>query len=397
MQQSLASFDPYDLWASPFGVEVKKRFYDGDVLGQLGAVGLGIFDWLVPHIGRRMSKVEPRQYPITLAQEILRRNLENRLTGRECEDLLQSLRDVAVDPTGQSGWAWGLGFPWMSKNGLYGPDIPFVTHTPYVMDALLALAEQPALQDRAMDLFHGTWGLLESLKVMEEGPEVLALSYAPVVEPRIVVNANAYAAFAFGLHGVHGQKDVQLASRERVMRLVRWVVLQQQANGSWFYYADTKSGNFVDCFHSCFVVKNLLKVLRLHPELTESVMPAVERGWMYIRRVFYDHRYGLCRRFDQAAQRDPFRWDLYDQAEYLGLLVDFDLLEEAHEFQHRVESYFQKGKHWYCRVDIFGRLWGESFLRWGIMPFWYNKAKLMQRTVKIPQKYPVKDEEVLTS
>ncbi len=394
-QQSLAAFDPYDLWASPVGVAVKKRYYNGQLTGKIGAVGLGTLDWLAPKTGRRLIKLKPKRYPITVAQDILRHTLDQRLTRQEWEDLFQSLRSVAVDPTGQSGWAWGLGFPWMSKNGLYGPDIPFVTHTPYVMEALLALAAQPSLQDKAMQLFHSTWQFLKSLKVMEEAPDVLALSYAPVIEPRIVVNANAYAAVAFALHGVHGREGVRLPSMDRAMRLARWVILQQQDNGSWSYYADKKSGNFVDCFHSCFVVKNLLKVVRLIPECTENFMPAIERGWTYIRSEFYDNRHGLCRRFAKTAQRDPFRWDLYDQAEYLGLLVDFDLLADAHEFQHRVESCFQKGKHWYCRVDIFGRCWGENFLRWGIMPFWHSQAKLTQKTSQ--QESLIQDEKVMTA
>ncbi len=76
------------------------------------------------------------------------------------------------------------------------------------------------------------------------------------------------------------------------------------------------------------------------------------------------------------AQRDPFKLDLYDQAEYLGLLVDFDLLDEAVEFSARVEMRFRKGEHWYCRIDIFGRRWGKDFLRWGIVPFWYHRARL---------------------
>jgi hypothetical protein len=215
---------------------------------------------------------------------------------------------------------------------------------------------------------------------MHEDPDNLALSYAPVDEPRVVVNANAYAAFAYGLHAVHGRDEVRPVALEKAIRLARWVIWQQQTDGAWVYYADQEPGNFIDCFHSCFVVKNLLKVKWLIPEVSEVVMPTVEQGWAYIRSKLYDPEHGLCRRFAKRAQRDPFRWDLYDQAEYLGLLVDFGLLEEAREFRQRVEFRFRKGKHWYCRIDIFGRRWGKDFLRWGIVPFWYHKARLVHAT-----------------
>jgi len=264
----------------------------------------------------------------------------------------------------------------MSKNGLYGPEVPFVTHTPYVMEALLEIAGQPDLHDEAMALFHGTWAFLESLKVMYKGTDDLALSYAPVEEPRIVVNANAYAAFAYALHAVHGREAVGERARDKARRLVNWVVRQQEQDGSWFYYADREPGNFIDCFHSCFVVKNLLKVKRLLPDLADVVDSAATRGWDYIASNLFDERAGLCRRFAVRAQRDPFRWDLYDQAEYLGLLVDFGELEQAEAFARRVEARFRKGKHWYCRIDFLGRRWGRDFLRWGIVPFWYHRARL---------------------
>jgi hypothetical protein len=373
----MTSFDPYDVWATPQGVSVRRHYYAGQLSGKIAALGLGLLDWLIPYLARRITGTNPRSYPIVVAHEVLRRKVEQRLTELEAGEFFQCLRSIAVDPAGNQAWAWGLGFPWMSKNGLYGPEVPFVTHTPYVMEALLTLAEQPALQDKAMALFHGTWGFLESLHVMHEDPDNLALSYAPVDEPRVVVNANAYAAFAYGLHAVHGRDEVRPVAREKAIRLARWVIWQQQTDGAWVYYADQEPGNFIDCFHSCFVVKNLLKVKWLIPEVSEVVMPTVEQGWAYIRSKLYDPEHGLCRRFAKRAQRDPFRWDLYDQAEYLGLLVDFGLLEEAREFRQRVEFRFRKGKHWYCRIDIFGRRWGKDFLRWGIVPFWYHKARLV--------------------
>jgi len=375
---NIASFDPYDLWATPFGIAVRRWYYAGHAFGKVVAVGLGVIDWLVPGMSRRMIGAKRRNYPIVVAHEVLWRKVERRLIEPEACELLQCLRSIAAAPGGDTVWAWGLGFPWMSKNGLYGPEIPFVTHTPYVMEALLAMAETVSVRSEAMKLFYGTWGFLKSLEVMHDGSDDLALSYAPVDEPRILVNANAYAAFAYALHAKYGKDEHHEIAKEKIDKITRWVASQQNDDGSWFYYADNEPGNFIDCFHSCFVIKNLLKVVRLFPEFSGRLHSPIEKGWAYIRNGLYDSRSGLCRRFAVRAQRDPFRWDLYDQAEYLGLLVDFGLLEEASEFADRVERMFRKGNHWYCRIDIFGRRWGKDFLRWGIVPFWYHKARLKQ-------------------
>ncbi len=364
--------DPYDLWASDAGVSVRRKYYSGEMMGRIGAIGLGLFDWFMPDLSRKMVAAAPLQYPIVLGHEILRRF--GKLSKKDAHDALESI--MATSSNFAKGRAWGLGFPWMCKNGLYGPEIPFVTHTPYVMEALLALSTHPSIAVQAMEFFHDTWDFLENLKVMHRGADDLALSYAPVDEPRMVINANSYASFAYAMHAVHGKAERRDVAAEKALKLARWVVRQQQADGSWLYYADSESGNFIDCFHSCFVVKNLLKAGDLVHPLREEVCVAVESGWRFIRDAFYDKESGLCRRFTMRAQRDPFKWDLYDQAEYLGLLIDFGLLDEAGEFAKRVEAIFRKGNDWYCRVDMFGRPWGKNFLRWGIAPFWYHSGRL---------------------
>ena len=211
---------------------------------------------------------------------------------------------------------------------------------------------------------------------MNESSKELALSYAPVSEPRIVVNANTYAAFAYSLHAVYGKNEVRQKAFDKSLQLIRWVVRQQRQDGSWMYYADQKSGNFIDCFHSCFVIKNLLKVINLIPESEKLLKHSVEQGTSYIRNTFYENNQGLCRRFALRDIKDPFKYDMYDQAEYLGLLVDFGLWDEARALKNHVESKFKKGNDWYCRIDIFGRRWGKNFLRWGIVPFWYHRSRL---------------------
>ncbi len=368
--------DPYDLWSSPLGVKIRDSYYRNKISGKLAAVFLGVVDWILPEISRSILGTVKRTYPIVIGHEILRMNYCGELNATQAVHAIEVGNSVLSKRLGESECSWGLGFPWMSKNGLYGPDIPFVTHTPYMMEALLVLEKVPVVHDKAMEMFHGTWGFLETLKVMYEDGESLALSYAPIDEPRMVVNANAYAAFAYALHAVHGKEGNCEVAKAKVERIVRWVIAQQGKNGSWFYYADNDPGNFIDCFHSCFVVKNLLKVSRLLPGFSGLIKPVTDKGWAYIKNELYDNDSGLCRRFTVRAQRDPFKLDLYDQAEYLGLLVDYGLFDEASEFAEWVEKKFRKGEHWYCRIDIFGRRWGKDFLRWGIVPFWYHQARL---------------------
>jgi len=373
-QDGLApSYDPYDLWATPVGVRVKNSFYKGKILGRFSAVVLAVIDWVLPIFSRKIFFCEKSVYPISVALEIMSRS-KNEITAEESKNMISILRSISVSSAAHN-YAWGLGFNWMSKNGLYDIETPFVTHTPYVMESLVFLKGVSSVSEEAINMFIGTERFLDSLLVMHETEEELALSYAPLQEPRIVVNANSYAAFAYALHVIHGRDNFKPEAIEKINKLVRWIVSQQNNDGSWFYYADTEQGNFIDCFHSCFVVKNLIKIKMLIPSVEEVIGEAIDNGWKFIVENFYVENKGLCNRFVERDIRDPFQWDLYDQAEYLGLLLDFEMYDDAHDFIEHVERMFESKGSWYSRIDVFGCKWGKDFLRWGIIPFKYQKQR----------------------
>jgi len=376
---TLTSFDPYDLWSTPIGVKVREQYYKGLLMGKIGAILLGVLDWLTPSIIRRFTRANPRAYPIVIAHEVLRLHQLGQLNEELASSLFSQLIESAAVSPNKQDWSWGLGFSWMSKNGLYPDTIPFVTHTPYAMEALLVLATYPSINKMAMQTFRGTWGFLESLKTMYQDDKQLALSYAPIDEPRIVINANSYAAYAYAMHAVHGEESNREYAIAKVKKLTQWIIAQQHNDGSWDYYADTDPGNFIDCFHSCFVVKNLLKAQKLLPEISVLSNDAITQGWKYIQTQLYDSEKKMCRRFIVKQIKDPYVWDLYDQAEYLGLLVEFDEIEQARRFEKNVTAHFSKKDDWYCKVDMFGRKWGKGFQRWGIAPFKLAQSQLLSK------------------
>ncbi|MBV1878329.1 MAG: hypothetical protein KUG79_11855 [Pseudomonadales bacterium] len=364
------SYDPYDPWMGNLGVSIRKKFYQGELVGKLLAVCVVAVDWLAPTILRKVIGIQQRSYPITVAQRILLAD-----TISQPETALKAIMDLAVTNHNKYGIAWGLGFPWMSKNGLYDENIPFITHTPYAMEALLKLSKYNQCKQQASTYFNGTWKFLLSLHTLYETKDKLALSYAPLDEPRIVINANAYACFAFCLHAVENAQ-VSPEAKQKARRLAAYVIDQQNEDGSWFYYADLDPGNFIDCFHSCFVLKNLIKASRLDPTIKTLTATAIERGKRYIDSHFLDAEKQLVTRFTERDIKDPFTWDLYDQAEYLGLLIEFGHYSQATAFCAQVRRNFFNNGTWYCKIDILGRRWGKNFARWGIVPFLYHESLL---------------------
>lgn len=362
------ALDPYNPWMTNSGVAIKRKFYKGRLSGKIGAVAIGLSDWLAPNMSRKLMGAKPQSYPILTAQWILTQpTLSN---PKACFDELMA----TASNDEHHGCAWGLGFPWMSKNGLYDEHMPFVTHTPYALEALIKLMSYPETKAQAKASFEKSWVFIENLLVMFEDEQQLALSYAPMEEPRIVINANSYASFSYALFVSQGVNANE--AKEKAIKIARWVLAQQKGNGSWHYYADNQDGNFIDCFHSCFIIKNLIKIAKLLPELQADVQPAIDRGLNYIEQAFVDPNTGLVKRFTERDIKDPFVWDIYDQAEYLGVLVQTGQVDRARTLNNTIADTFCVKGEWYCKTDFLGRRWGKNFLRWGIYPYFYQKSQL---------------------
>ena len=175
---------------------------------------LSVADWWFPSLSRRLAGRAPRRYPITVAQQLLTHELNGGLDRATGKLGLEVLADLAAwRPETDGCWAWGLGFPWASKNGTYPANTPFVTHTPTVMQALLAVAPH---HEEAMTMFYGTRAFLDRLPIRSKSERELAVAYAPRDEPRIVVNAQSYAALGFALHARFGREHERESANSAV-------------------------------------------------------------------------------------------------------------------------------------------------------------------------------------
>lgn len=370
-------YDPYDIWASPRLGAAKLGFYRGDFLARVQCVLIALMDYAAPALLREVLRVRRSMAAHTRALLWLSGRISTSSSpDHDAADkaLLDVLDITAIQVA--SGIGWGLPFAWWSKNGMYPANTAYITNTPYVMECLLALRQSPSCTNKATDLFNNTFDFLGELKRHINTNECLALSYAAIDEPRLVINGNSYAMFAYAMHASFGVQNRQMVAKDNALRLASWIVSMQSPDGSWWYYADSENGNFIDCFHSCFIIKNMVKTIKLCPEANSICSNSLERGWEFIRRFLFDKKSGLCRRFIAHNFRDPFIWDIYDQAEYLGLLVDFGLLDDALSLCTKVRQRFLHHGNWYVRIDFLNRRWGKNFLRWGIVPFLFNEARL---------------------
>lgn len=129
-----------------------------------------------------------------------------------------------------------------------------------------------------------------------------------------VINANAYRAFLLTCASVDLSEDKY---RKVAERNLNFVIESQNLNGSWYYSTDNVR-DFVDHFHTCFVLKALAKIEQLTG--SEECRKAIERGVNYYVENLFDEN-GLPKPFSKAPRLTVYRRELYDCAECINLCL----------------------------------------------------------------------------
>jgi len=367
---NLATYDPYDLWATRFGLWLKRLYYRYGKITTPIVAPVTVLDTYAPQLARRLLR--PKEYPIVRALAVL--TALNLYELNSDDKYLEQSRDSVAwlmknRCPGYHGACWGLNIPWMTKTGFLSASTPFITNTPYCVEALLKYADLTNDQQvRAVAL--SSLDFMENdLKVLLDGQDKLALSYGPGYESRIVINANSYAMMMYAMLAERMKEKRELLL-DKATRIFNYIKSRQNSDGSWYYYDDKSRGNFIDCFHSCFILKNLIKYGRYSGV---DVSPLVTKGLAYILDNLVDSKHFLARRFSISANPSLVKFDLYDQAELLNVLCMTDNKSAAVRLHDSILKNFyipRKGTFGY-QIDVFGRLNKMTYLRWAVMPMVY--------------------------
>ena len=144
-------------------------------------------------------------------------------------------------------------------------------------------------------------------------PGVSSCSYTPLASDRgRVVNASAYRAFLLN-QAAHDLGRCEYA--EAAASDLGFVLESQNEDGSWYYAMDGKR-HFIDHFHTCFVLKALLKIEQLTGR--QDCARAIERGMRYYIGNLFDAE-DLPRPFARPPRFIVYRRELYDYAECLNV------------------------------------------------------------------------------
>jgi hypothetical protein len=306
------SQDHQDFFASKLGRAAKNIYYKNHLAGTLAVAPMVFCEAFAPWTRRFFF---PRmRLPIADAHFAMGYACLYEAT-REKRHLARAVHFLQVlEATRCPGYerhGWGYPFDWQTQAGNLAAGTPLITTTPYCYEAF--------------DAVHRIDGNPEWLAVMrstaehvfrdyidrETRPGAASCSYTPDGDEN-VVNASAYrAALLLQAWETFGEEPY----RETAMRNLAFVLDSQNPDGSWPYAMDGRR-DFIDHFHTCFVLKGLAKAERITGD--SALTLAIESGVQYYVEHLFDEE-GLPKPFSRRPRLTVYRRELYDSAECLNL------------------------------------------------------------------------------
>ncbi|PYR00771.1 MAG: hypothetical protein DMF95_01005 [Acidobacteria bacterium] len=210
-------------------------------------------------------------------------------------------------------YCWGYPFDWVTRNGTISRQTPLITTTPYAYEAFLLGYELCGREEWHQVLASTARHAFADIKEFKLSDDSATCSYTPF-DGGGVINAAAYRAFLL----TSASKLLAEGSYlEAGQRNLNFVLDAQNPNGSWYYAVDGVR-DFVDHFHTCFVMKALAKIHRLTGH--ERCLGALAKGVEYYVTHLFDAD-GLPKPFSRAPRLTTYKRELYDCAECINLCL----------------------------------------------------------------------------
>jgi hypothetical protein len=309
------SWDHQSFFAGPLGGRAKSLYYRHRLVGTV-AVAPMIFCEAVLPVARRLFH-HPIRFPIADAHyamgfAFLYEAIPH--CGTYLERAIHFLNELTTSRCpGFKEYCWGYPFDWVWRGGVAKQQTPLITTTPYVYEAFLQAYELDPCGEWKEILQSIARHARFDIKDFKTSETASSCSYNPFGEGG-VINAAAYRAFLLTSASRVFSNDEYWRVAERNLN---FVLETQNQDGSWPYAVDGVR-NFVDHFHTCFVMKALAKIHALTGHA--ATLEAVRNGVSYYLNNLFDPN-GLPKPFSRAPRLTVYKRELYDCAECINLCL----------------------------------------------------------------------------
>jgi hypothetical protein len=308
------SWDHQSFFAGPIGGSAKALYYRHKFLGTAAVAPMIFCEAFVPS-ARRLFHHRIR-FPIADAHYAMGFLYLYRAVGdleylKKAVGYLDVLKDTRCPDFKE--YCWGYPFDWVTRNGTIPRQTPLITTTPYAYEAFLLGYELCGRAEWRQVLASIARHAFADIKEFRLSDDSASCSYTPF-DRGGVINAAAYRAF---LLASASQVLGEPSYGEAAQRNINFVLDAQNPDGSWFYAVDGVR-DFVDHFHTCFVMKALAKIHTLTRQ--DRTLAALERGVQYYLANLFDAN-GLPKPFAKAPRLTVYKTELYDCAECINLCL----------------------------------------------------------------------------
>ena len=291
----------------------------------------------------------------------------------QVRSLLSMLLSMKVD--GSSGIAWGYNFDWQSRNFFAPQGTPTVVPTAFAARAFIEAAD--ALKDdeylttacRVCDF------VLRDLPRTVETETEVCFSYAPDSNTRIF-NASLLAAEVLASVG---QLTDDAALCREAERAARYVVNQQQSDGSWTYGTQSNQ-SWIDNFHTAYILFSLKRIISAC-SLGAEFQQSLDHGFGYWKERFF-----LADGWPKYYHDDPYPADAHAGASAVVTFLELSRLDpDSTKLAEQVARwtirnlrdeqgyfYYQKRRFYTVR---------KPYMRWSQAWMLYALARLLEKNV----------------
>jgi hypothetical protein len=308
------SLDHQSFFAGPVGGFAKTLYYRQPRLGIVAVAPLIFFEAFVPSARRFFH--HPIRFPIADAHYAMGFAFLYEATGESAylQRAIQFLRRLEETRCPDfSEYCWGYPFDWVTRNGTMKRQTPLITTTPYAYEAFLQVYQLDKEDEWKNILASIARHAIADIKDFKTSETASSCSYNPF-DSGGVINAAAYRSFML----TSASKFFDQAEYGKIAeRNLNFVLEAQNPDGSWYYAVDGVR-NFVDHFHTCFVMKALAKIHALTGHA--ACLEALSRGVSYYLQNLFDQD-GLPRPFSKAPRLTVYKRELYDCAECINLCL----------------------------------------------------------------------------
>jgi hypothetical protein len=309
------SYDHQSYFAGKFGRKAKALYYKKPLLGKLAVAPMIFSEAFVPSARRLFWK--PQRLPIADAHyamgfAFLSQALGEEQYYRRAVHFLEILKETRCP--GYEHYCWGYPFSWETRNGTMTEGTPLITTVPYAYEAFRQVHQIDGEQKWREIMRSIAQHALLDYHDYDTSAIASSCSYTPDPKDKGgVINASAYRAFLLTRAGVDFSEE---RYRQVAERNLNFVIESQNPDGSWYYSTDGER-DFVDHFHTCFVLKALAKIEAITGN--DKCTRAIDRGIAYYVQNLFDGR--LPKPFSRRPRLTVYRREMYDYAECINLAI----------------------------------------------------------------------------